>query len=53
MLPWGMAIPSTLFHCIGRTRREIHRSLRSSEDHGVILPTLAGEVGGHRKQPRP
>lgn len=52
MHPWGMAIPSTLFHRIGRMRREIHLSRRSSEDHGVILPTLAREVGGHRKQPR-
>jgi hypothetical protein len=52
MDPWGMAIPSALFHRIGRPRQEIHHFRRSSEGHGVVLPTLAGEVGGRRKQPR-
>jgi hypothetical protein len=52
MHPGGTAIPSTLFCRIGRTRREIHLSLRPSEDHGVILPALEGAVNGIRKQPR-
>ena len=52
MDPWGVAIPWTLFHRIGRTRREIHPCRRPSEGHGVVLPALAGEVDGHGEQPR-
>jgi hypothetical protein len=45
--PLAVAIPLTLSHRIGRTRRKIHLRRRSSEGHGVVLPALAGEVGGH------
>jgi hypothetical protein len=48
----GMAILSALFHRIGRPRQEIHLFRWPSEGHGVVLPTLAGDMGGHRKQPR-
>src|SRR5512140_2480878 len=50
--PWGGTIPSPPLHPIGRTRREIHLFRRSSEGHGVVLPVLAEEVGGHGEQPR-
>ena len=52
MDPWAVAIPVTLHYRIGQSRREIHLRLRSSEGYGVVLPALAGEVGGHGEQPR-
>jgi len=48
----GHGDPADPVHRIGRTRRKIHPCRRPSKDHGVVPPPLAGEVGGHRKQPR-
>ena len=48
----GHGDPVAPVHRIGRTRREIHLFRRPSEGHGVVLPALAGEVGGHGEQPR-
>ena len=47
-----MAIPYTLIHLIGNTRREIHLRLRSSKGNRVVPPAPAEKVGGHGEQPR-
>ena len=52
MEPRGSAIPFISFDLIGRLGENIHPFRRSSEGHGVVLPAIAGEVGGHGKQPR-
>ena len=50
--PWAWRSRRLLFDRIGRTGGKIHLCRRSSEGHGVVLSAFAGEVGGHREQPR-
>ena len=51
--PWGQAILSTPFGIIGRSGGKIHTPPRPSEGHGIVLPSIAWEVGGYGEQARP